>query len=89
MLKLYLLAQNINCGYDTYDSCVVVANTEEEARRIHPHKDYFSGEHEPWKDDFMSVWAYKPEQVEVTFLGVVDNPSYSNGDVIISSFNAG
>ena len=89
MLKMYLLEQSINNGYDTYDSCVVVANTEEEARRIHPHKDYFSGEYEPWKDHFMGCWAATPEQVQVTFLGVMNNDSYSNGDVIISSFNAG
>ncbi len=35
-MNLYKLSQNINNGYDTYDSCIVAAETEEEAREIHP-----------------------------------------------------
>ena len=34
MMKLWLLEQNVNNGYDTYDSAVVVAATEDEARRV-------------------------------------------------------
>lgn len=33
-MKLYLISQNVNNGYDTYDSAVVCAETEEEARMI-------------------------------------------------------
>jgi len=35
-MKLFLLKQDIVNDYDTYDSCVVAAENEEEARKIHP-----------------------------------------------------
>jgi len=36
VLKLWIIEQEENGGYDTYDSAVVAAMTEEEAKRIHP-----------------------------------------------------
>ena len=35
-MKLYLISQDVNDGYDTYDSAVVAAESEEDARSIHP-----------------------------------------------------
>jgi hypothetical protein len=35
-MKLWLISQDVNTGYDTYDSAVVAAETEEQARLIHP-----------------------------------------------------
>jgi hypothetical protein len=35
-LKLYLISQTVNDTYNTFDSAVVVAETEEQAKRIHP-----------------------------------------------------
>jgi len=35
-MNLYLISQTINNGYDTYDSAVVCAESEDEARKIHP-----------------------------------------------------
>ena len=35
-MNIYLLEQEINTGYDTYDSCVVIAENENDARQIHP-----------------------------------------------------
>lgn len=35
-MKLYLLKQYINNDYDTFDSCVVAAENEDDARTIHP-----------------------------------------------------
>ena len=35
-LKLYLISQNVNDTYNTFDSAVVVAETEEDAKHIHP-----------------------------------------------------
>jgi len=31
-MKLWIISQSVNRGYDTYDSAVVAAETEEEAR---------------------------------------------------------
>lgn len=39
-MKIYKISQNINTGYDTYDSAVVVAENEDEAKRIPPYFSY-------------------------------------------------
>jgi len=35
-MKLYLISQNVNNDYDTFDSAVVCAENEEKAKRVHP-----------------------------------------------------
>jgi len=35
-LNLYLISQDVNNGYDTYDKAVVAAPDEDTARNIHP-----------------------------------------------------
>ena len=44
-MKLYKLHQNINTGYDTFDSAVVVANSAEEAQNVvgEPDDDIYPG----------------------------------------------
>jgi len=37
-MKIYKLSQDIVNGYDTYDECIVIAENEDEARKIHPSK---------------------------------------------------
>lgn len=78
-MNLYLIAQDENTGYDTYDSAVVCAESEDDARQIHP---FFRN---PEWDTFS--WCSSPEHVEVKFLGVAD-PSIQRG-VICASYNAG
>jgi len=53
-MKLWLLYQEVNDGWDTYDSAVVAALTEDEARRT----EVGSG----------STWA-APEHVHVRWIG--------------------
>jgi hypothetical protein len=79
-MNLYLLKQEINTGYDTYDSCVVAAESEEDARTIQPRELHF----EP--DDNFSDWA-SPEYITVILIGVAAE-SVKRG-VICASFNAG
>lgn len=74
-MKLYLLTQDVNNDYDTYDSAVVVAANEEEARNIHPSWGWGSG-----------CWAKSPDQVKVEFIGTT---KLKSGTVVCSSFNAG
>lgn len=35
-MNLYLISQDINVAYDTYDSAVVAAESEQDARTMHP-----------------------------------------------------
>lgn len=83
-MKLFLIEQQINTDYDTYDSAVVCAPDEETARNMSPD----SGDPVNWKkDQSYSSWAYAPEQVKVTYLGEAVEGSIQG--VVVASFNAG
>jgi hypothetical protein len=58
-MKLYLLEQNENQSEGAIMTCVVVANSEEEAQQVHPFTDW----------DRVEVWTYEPKDVKVTYLG--------------------
>jgi hypothetical protein len=84
-MKLFKIYQNINRGYDTFDSAVVVANSAEEAQKIHPHDG---------SDDFLlyDSWVSRPDLVSVKYLGEIvgepDDDIYP-GAILCASFNAG
>lgn len=80
-MKLWLISQDENGGYDTYDSAVVTAETEEAARNTLP------SEYAEWRDSEHSSWARKPEQVEVRLIG--EAVPGTEAGVVLASFNAG
>lgn len=77
-MKLWLLEQNENSNWDTFDSCVVAAESREAASNIHPHGNWYSGR---------MAWASCPENVSVTLLG--EAVAGIEEGVILGSFNAG
>ena len=80
-MKLYLLEQHENNDYDTYDSCVVCAENENDAKNITPDSREF-------KDSTCNgSWVGSKESIKCTELGEA-NSNQKRG-VIISSFNAG
>ena len=79
-MKLFLLQQSVNNDYDTYDSCVVCAENEEDAKTITPRGNMFG-----LRD--RSTWAYSLTDIECREIGIA-NPNEQRG-VIIASFNAG
>ena len=98
ILYIYLISQNTNIGYDTYDGAIVVANSFNEARSIHP------GGYEDWINEEWHVKSWTtPENVQVQKVGLLkeltnlldkdpqrkEATQYKAGDVILSSFNAG
>ena len=83
-MKLYHLSQNVNNEYDTFSDMVVCAESEDEARLIHPSH----WRADPWKEDRpYSTWCKTPDQVTVKYLGEAAE-SLEKG-VICSSFHAG
>jgi hypothetical protein len=82
-MNLYLLMQDENSGYDTYDSMVVAAETEDRARLIHPN----TWSDNPWDRKFYRDWATSPDQVSVELIGTAVEGTKAG--VILSSFNAG
>jgi hypothetical protein len=94
MKYLYLLTQDFNRGYDTFDSCVVCADSEEAAKKIHPYGYIYVESELCEEDDYTSRcgwgdndWAFRPEQVTVVRIGVADEPTAIG--VVCASFNAG
>lgn len=84
MLKLFLISQNETSRWDTYNSAVVVAETEEEAKLIHP-----SGKEDYPPSPAHMDWASSPDNVTVVYLGILSpNSVYVKGEVICSDFNA-
>jgi hypothetical protein len=96
-MNIYLISQNKNTDYDTYDSAVVIAEDKFNARRIHPRGDV---------SFFIDKWLVtcgKPEfhkyatdtwvdvkdidEVKVELVGKADK-KYQKQCVICSSFNA-
>lgn len=76
-MKLFLVSQDHNAGYDTYDSAVVVATDEEEARKTPVGS---VGSYGSWAPD---------RYVTVRYLGEADPSFTTPQEVICASFNAG
>ena len=78
-MNIYLLTHDEEFEYDTYDSVVVAAKTETDAKSIHPSTIL------GW--DSRGDWPKTPEGVEVKLIGkaVKGTPE----GVILSSFIAG
>jgi len=81
-LNIYLLRQNVNNEYDTYDSVVVCAETLDQAKLIHPSKVDWDGTDE----ELYGTWC-SWEHVDGMLLGKA-SADMKKG-VVLSSFNAG
>jgi hypothetical protein len=92
-MNVYLISQTENYNYDTYDSAVVIAESEEQARLINPehterHIEFLDNPlYRDW-DAYSFKWATSPDNVTVKYIGKVDE-SYTEPCVICASFNAG
>lgn len=92
MANLYLISQEENTGHDTFDSAVVVAETEDEAKDMNPS---CLGEYSYLYTHFIQwdlqrahgEWATKRENVNVKFLGEATALGFTG--VVCASFNAG
>lgn len=81
-MKLFLLSQNSNNEYDTYDSCVVCAENEKDARTISPDP------YHPIDENYeYTSWAKTHESISCVEIGEA-NASEKRG-IILASFNAG
>jgi len=81
-MKLFLISQTINQSYDSFDSAVVVADSKETAKNMHPGGGFVT------QTDNSCSWCCSPEDVTVTYLGEAAD-SYQEPEVVCASFNAG
>ena len=82
-MKLWIISQEVNNDYDTYDSAIVAAPTAQRARWIHPseyRKDWDGtvGSYSEWCD---------VHDVQVEYIGEAKEGTPEG--VILASFNAG
>lgn len=94
-MNLYKLTQDVNSGWDTFDSAIVCTESIQDAIRIHPSS--FDGECVEWddRDEYFRVdtlywansWVPHIKDVNVELIGVA-TPDIKKG-VVLASFNAG
>ncbi len=80
-MNVYRVSQTINNGYDTYDSCIVFAESEEDARSNNLQFD-----DEDWQNDW--VKESQKDKLEIELLWELIPGSERDTGVILSSFNA-
>ena len=80
-MKLYLLKQNENNDHDTYDSCIVCAKNESDAKTISPDGGVFK------EYDKYSAWAFSASAINCKEIGEANNGQKRG--IILTSFNAG
>lgn len=86
MKKIFLVKQDYNDDYDTYDSFVIACDDADQAKNTNPYGVVFKHNLE-WDYDFVgSTWVH-PDNVSVELVGITD--LYSENTIICSSFNAG
>ena len=87
-MNLYLLKQNENNGLYTYDSIVVIAKNEEQARAMTPYGSKSEKDRKFFNSQF---WTNNPKRVSVTLLGkaVRGLEETLRRRLVLTSFNAG
>ena len=83
-MKLFLISQTENDGYDTYDSAVVCAEDEQDAKSMLPDGVPLSRFE---KGDHYTSWAFTLDAITVKLLG--DAADGIPAGVICASYNAG
>ncbi len=91
-MNLYLITQEQNTGWDSYDSAVVCAPDEETARHMHPSGSQTEGYDRPlklwWEAKYPhGSWARDLEAVAVKLIGEAA-ADVAEG-IVCASFNAG
>jgi hypothetical protein len=81
-MKLYLISQDENSGYDTHDSFVVAAKSKNGAKRVLGLSEADSQERYGY-----GTWAYTYDAIAVTHLGTAKRGTKIG--TILGSFNAG
>jgi len=80
-MNLWLISQTDVKGWDTFDSAVVAAETEEEAKLMYP------GNGDDIRNESGEFWTKRPELVTAILIGNATN-GIEKG-VVCASFHAG
>ena len=88
-LALWIITQDVNNGYDTYDTMLVAAYTMDEARRTHPNGKVVPDLDTLWVSGYgaSQPWATFPSQTKATYIGEAALSVLPG--ILMTSFNAG
>lgn len=101
-MEIYLLEQSLNNESDTYDSAVVIAENESEARKMHPSPFVTHITNNKWMGTYSSgsntggeykhhsydwVQFNQIDQIKVTHIGTATEKQKKG--VLLASFNTG
>jgi hypothetical protein len=84
-MKLFLISQSENKGYDRYDALVVAAPNQRTAKTIHPRTGRPT-EAPEWHEH-REFWCESPKDVKAEYLGEAKDGTGIG--LILTSFNAG
>ena len=95
-MNIYKLSQTINDDYNTYDSCIVIAENEEEAIKIHPNGRQnwdargrkLENSYSVYENFNIDDWV-EIEDIKVELIGIADESLDTDIEVVCASFNAG
>ena len=79
-MLIWKISQDVNNDYDTYSAAVVIAATEDAARRMHPRGTLVEDA------DLLYEWA-SPDDVKVELIGVATGDAKPG--VVTASYHAG
>lgn len=90
-MNIYRISQSKNQQYDSYDSAVVIAANEDQAKMIHPN-----GNNIQWNKGKLIIkileddrsWVINPNYIQVELIGKAKTQE-KKPRVICASFNAG
>lgn len=88
--NIYLIQQDKNDNYDTYDSAIVISDSEENAKLIHPGAragEWWIKAASGYAAPGLFDWA-APKYVSVKWVGTT-NDNFDLGTILCASFNAG
>ena len=86
-MKLWRIWQSKFTGHDVYDSAVVAAETEEEARDTDPVGGRLSENFQKFRHMDSWDWPSSMEEVQAEYIGEAKEGAPAG--VIVASFNAG
>jgi hypothetical protein len=86
-LYVWLVSQDEVTGYDTFDSFVCIAASEEEARDTNPWANASPIDWDDRPKTYYGDWATRRDAVKVKLLGVAIHGSTPG--IVCASFNAG
>ena len=92
-MNIYKLSQTINNDYNTYDSCVVIAENKKEAVKVHPNgyqnwdtRGQKSEDNCVYENFDIDDWA-EMEDIKVEFIGIADESLDPEIKVVCTSYN--